>query len=69
MKGTGGDAQEEMEAILNRKKWLAIEDFVLALKSRISWLKQSDSGTRFCHASMKETFHRNFIDFLVTEDG
>lgn len=44
----------EKDAYEHFKKWLTVENSILAQKSRIKWLSKADDCTKFFHTVMKE---------------
>lgn len=61
--------EEEKEARLDSNFWNAAEESFLKQKSRLKWLKEGDSNTRFFHKTVKSNLSRNIIHHLRLEDN
>lgn len=51
------------------RKWLAVENSILAQKSRIKWLKDFDDCTKFFHTATKEQKSSKRIASLIDPHG
>ncbi|XP_056691623.1 uncharacterized protein [Spinacia oleracea] len=51
------------------RKWLSVEESALKQKSRIQWLADGDSNSKFFYASVKQRRNVNRISLLYTDQG
>ncbi|XP_021859027.2 uncharacterized protein [Spinacia oleracea] len=60
---------EEKRCTGNLRKWLFVEESALKQKSRIQWLADGDSNSKFFYASVKQRRNMNRISLLYTTQG
>ncbi|XP_075086261.1 uncharacterized protein LOC142168973 [Nicotiana tabacum] len=61
--------KEEKSLKQQLEKWSTIEEGIARQKSRVQWLKLSDSNIAFFHACVKNREAQNSISSLMTADG
>lgn len=68
--GTADETQKlERDTIDSLRYWSKIEDNILHQKSRITWLTQGDSNTKFFFAAVKIRKAQNSINMLQAAQG
>ncbi|XP_056690314.1 uncharacterized protein [Spinacia oleracea] len=60
---------EEKRCTKDLIKWLSVEESALKQKSRINWLSNGDSNSRFFFASVKQRRNTNRISLLYNDQG
>jgi hypothetical protein len=68
--GDGNDVDVPLRAALNKDFWnqIHLKESLLKQKSRMNWVKEGDSNTKYFHESIKQRRGRNQLVALKVGD-
>lgn len=61
--------EKEVEKKSELRKWLEVEEKIMAQKAKINWLNLGDGNNKYFHAAVKEKNRGTRILKLIRKDG